>query len=77
MSNEKTFNDYAQRDDHVIDNEITVTITISEYRSLLRDNAVASFKQSELNSTIYKLRDTVEKLERRLLDQTPNSSEDI
>jgi cell division protein FtsB len=59
----KDFNDYSNTQDNFVANqELTVTITLNEYRKLVGSSAVTEKRISEANSEKYKAQREIEKL---------------
>lgn len=59
----KDFNDYnSTQDNFVANQELTVTITLNEYRKLIESSAVTEKRISEANSEKYKAQREIEKL---------------
>lgn len=54
---------------YVGESEITVTITLCEYRELIRDNALSYRKITELTNKIDDLKDKVAELENKLKEE--------
>lgn len=72
----KDFGGYNNNEDNfVAEQEITVTITLSEYRKLIKENAVSDKEISKKNSELYdlerkhrELNDEMSKLKEKLFD---------
>ena len=52
--------------DYVAPQELTVTITLSEYRELLKENAVSKNKIDKLDSEKWKLKGQIDKLKEQV-----------
>lgn len=60
----------------VIPTEITVTITLDEYRKLIEDTALANDEKSKLNRKIWDLEEQVRQLKNKLLKALDEPTED-
>lgn len=60
----------------VIPTEITVTITLDEYRKLIEDTALANDEKSKLNRRIWDLEEQVRQLKNKLLKALDEPTED-
>nr|DAN79233.1 MAG TPA: hypothetical protein [Caudoviricetes sp.] len=56
--------------------EITVTITLDEYRKLIEDTALANDERSKLNRKIWDLEEQVRQLKNKLLKALDEPTED-
>lgn len=65
---EKKLKGYGESDNFVAPRELTVTITLSEYRSLVMGKGVANKTTDDLRRQIYKLEQTI----RDLADELEN-----
>lgn len=70
MENEKTILEkktegygYGVRDNFVVPGELTVTITLYEYRELIKEKAEADGKLNKKDHEIWELRDKLRKVE--------------
>lgn len=74
---EKKLNGYGESDNFVAPHELTVTITLSEYRSLVMGKGVANKTIDDLRRQVYKLeqtiRDLVDELNRSKNDNEPEA----
>lgn len=74
---EKKLNGYGESDNFVAPRELTVTITLSEYRSLVMGKGVSNKTIDELRRQTYKLeqtiRDLVDELNRSKNDNEPEA----
>ena len=61
---------YMNNNDYVVDNEITVRITISEYRELVSFKAKHGAELSELKSEKYKVEQENKRLKDKILSLT-------
>jgi len=69
---EKKLKGYGESDNFVAPRELTVTITLSEYRSLVMDKGVANKIIGDLRRQIYKLEQTI----RDLADELENRNKE-
>lgn len=69
---EKKLNGYGESDNFVAPHELTVTITLSEYRSLVMGKGVANKTIDDLRRQTYKLEQTI----RELVDELKRSKND-
>lgn len=69
---EKKLNGYGEPDNFVAPRELTVTITLSEYRSLVMGKGVSNKTIDELRRQTYKLEQTI----RDLVDELNRSKND-
>lgn len=69
---EKKLNGYGESDNFVAPRELTVTITLSEYRSLVMGKGVSNKTIDDLRRQIYKLEQTI----RDLVDELDRSKND-
>ena len=69
---EKKLNGYAESDNFVAPRELTVTITLGEYRSLVMGKGVSNKTIDELRRQTYKLEQTI----RDLVDELERSTND-
>ena len=69
---EKKLSGYGDSDDFVAPCELTVTITLSEYRSLVMGKGVANKTIDELRRKTYKLEQTI----RDLADELENRNKE-
>ncbi len=60
----------------VIPTEITVTITLDEYRKLIEDTALANDEKGKLNQKIWGLEEQVRQLKNKLLKALDEPTED-
>lgn len=76
---EKKLKGYGESDNFVAPRELTVTITLSEYRSLVMGKGVANKTIDDLRRQTYKLeqtiRDLVDELNRPTNDNEPEAKE--
>lgn len=76
---EKKLNGYGESDNFVAPRELTVTITLSEYRSLVMGKGVSNKTIDDLRRQTYKLeqtiRDLVDELERSKNDNETEAKE--
>lgn len=63
---EKKLNGYGESDNFVAPRELTVTITLSEYRSLVMGKGVANKTIDDLRRQTYKLEQTIRDLANEL-----------
>lgn len=59
---EKKLNGYGESDNFVAPHELTVTITLSEYRSLVMGKGVSNKTIDDLRRQTYKLEQTIREL---------------
>lgn len=71
---EKKLNGYGESDNFVAPRELTVTITLSEYRSLVMGKGVSNKTIDDLRRQVYKLEQTIRDLVDEL-DRTKNVTE--
>jgi len=71
---EKKLNGYGESDNFVAPRELTVTITLSEYRSLVMGKGVSNKTIDDLRRQVYKLEQTIRDLVDEL-DRTRNVTE--
>ena len=57
----------VDREDFVVDKEITVTITLHEYRELVKTKAIRDFELEKIKTTNYKLEEEIKKLKEKIL----------
>ena len=69
---EKKLNGYGEYDNFVAPHELTVTITLSEYRSLVMGKGVSNKTIDDLRRQTYKLEQTI----RDLVDELNRSTND-
>lgn len=69
---EKKLNGYGESDNFVAPRELTVTITLSEYRSLVMGKGVSNKTIDDLRRQTYKLEQTI----RELVDELNRSKKD-
>jgi predicted nucleic acid-binding protein len=69
---EKKLNGYGESDNFVAPRELTVTITLSEYRSLVMGKGVSNKTIDDLRRQTYKLEQTI----RELVDELNRSKND-
>ena len=69
---EKKLKGYGESDNFVAPRELTVTITLSEYRSLVMGKGVANKTIDDLRRQTYKLEQTI----RDLVDELDRSTND-
>lgn len=60
----------------VIPTEITVTITLDEYRKLIEDTALANNEKGKMNQRIWDLEEQVRQLKSKLLKALAEPTED-
>lgn len=60
----------------VIPTEITVTITLDEYRKLIEDTALANHEKGKMNQRIWDLEEQVRQLKNKLLKALDEPTED-
>jgi len=58
----------VEREDFVVDKEITVTITLHEYRDLVKVKAIKDFEIEKIKSKNYSLEEENKKLKQRILE---------
>ena len=58
----------VEREDFVVDKEITVTITLHEYRDLVKLKAIKDFEIEKIKSKNYSLEEENKKLKQRILE---------
>ena len=68
---EKKLNGYGESDNFVAPRELTVTITLGEYRSLVMGKGVSNKTIDDLRRQTYKLEQTI----RALVDELENKTE--
>jgi len=71
---EKKLKGYGESDNFVAPRELTVTITLSEYRSLVMGKGVSNKTIDDLRRQVYKLEQTIRDLVDEL-DRTKNVTE--
>ena len=71
---EKKLKGYGESDNFVAPRELTVTITLSEYRSLIMGKGVSNKTIDDLHRQIYKLEHTIKDLVYEL-DRSKNDNE--
>lgn len=65
----KDFGSYQNTEDNFVANqELTVTITLNEYRKLIESDAKSQQKISEANSDKYKREDEIQTLKKQIID---------
>ncbi len=63
------------KNDFVIENELTVTITLNEYRELISVKAKRDEEKEKLQSKCWKLESEISKLKDKILELTTSESE--
>ena len=58
----------VEREDFIVDQEITVTITLHEYRDLVKVKAIKDFEIEKIKSKNYSLEEENKKLKQRILE---------
>ena len=58
----------VEREDFVVDKEIKVTITLHEYRDLVKLKAIKDFEIEKIKSKNYSLEEENKKLKQRILE---------
>lgn len=76
MKSKSNFYDNRGKYNFVIPTEITVTITLDEYRKLIEDTALANDEKSKLNRKIWDLEEQVRQLKNKLLKALDEPTED-
>ncbi len=71
---EKKLNGYGESDNFVAPRELTVTITLSEYRSLVMGKGVSNKTIDDLRRQTYKLEQTIRELVNEL-NRSKNDNE--
>lgn len=61
---------------YVVDKELTVTITLDEYRELVSKNAVAANEIDKKQSKIWELESKVRELEAKIVELTVGKEDD-
>ena len=63
---DKKLSDYGKNDDFIASQEITVTITLREYRELVSNNATREHEINKANSDRYERETKIKTLEQRV-----------
>lgn len=66
--NEKTFDNWDQRDDYSVDGELMVTITLREYRRLVGFHAKYEPELGNLRSKLWKAEEEAKSLRQKIAD---------
>lgn len=73
---EKKLKGYGESDNFVAPRELTVTITLSEYRSLVMGKGVANKTIDDLRSRTHKLEQTIRDLANELENRTKEGNDE-
>lgn len=63
---DKKLSDYGKNDDFIASQEITVTITLREYRELVSNSATREYEINKANSNRYERETQIKTLEQRV-----------
>ena len=67
---------YRQEDNFIIEGELTVTITLNEYRELVSAKAIKEDAERKLRNEKYTIENEIKKLKEQIVKLTTETEED-